>query len=60
MFQVPARPDRPQSDTIVSFSRFHQPIFSTLSSHPVIVLEHLVHKVCFQQGLQMMEVTQVD
>eukprot|EP00434_Breviolum_minutum_P042981 symbB.v1.2.038281.t1/scaffold5881.1/size22790/2 len=41
---------RPQSDTMVSFSRFHQPIFSALSSHPVIVLEHLVHKVCFQQG----------
>eukprot|EP00435_Cladocopium_sp_Y103_P071121 s46_g36.t2 len=41
---------RPQSETVVTFATFHQPILRALSAHPVLVLAHVTEKICFQQG----------
>ena len=43
------RRDRPQSETLVTFAAFHQPILRALSAHPVLLLAH-TEKICFQQG----------
>ncbi|CAL1158329.1 unnamed protein product [Cladocopium goreaui] len=40
---------RPQSETLVTFAAFHQPILRALSAHPVLLLAH-TEKICFQQG----------